>query len=176
MPDETTQDEIAPPLRIMQIIIAALCMGVVTFGVILVVGDMAVEEPELGALTLASIGMAVVNGCLSLVLPSLLVSQGCRKIADGTWQQANPQNAVPDTDSGKLVAVYQTTLIIGAALVEGAAFLALAAYMLEGHWAAVVVAGVCLLVMAARIPTRTRLETWLDDQLRRVKEQRQFTS
>jgi hypothetical protein len=176
MLDETVQDEIGARLPAMQIIMAALCMSVILFAIFLLVTGTAEEEPELGFLTLAAIGMTVMNAGISFIVPPLAISRHVQTIANGTWQPTNRQDATPNTDTGKLLAIYQTALIIGAGLLEGAAFLALAAYMIEGHLAGLAVAGVGLLLMLSRFPTRGRLETWVEDQLRRVKEQRQFTT
>jgi hypothetical protein len=60
--------------------------------------------------------------------------------------------------------VYQTSLIIGAALNEGPAFFALIAYMVEGLPAILGVAAFLILGVAARFPTRARLEQWIDAQ------------
>jgi hypothetical protein len=176
MLDEITRDEIGPQLRTMQIIVVALCMGVIVFAVYLVLTGSADEQPELGILTFAAIGMAAVNAVISLIVPVFAISRQVRTIANGTWRPTNQQAVAPSTDIGKLLAVYQTALIIGSALLEGAAFFGLAAYMVERHVAGLVVAGICLALILSRFPTRGRLEPWVEDQLRRIKEQRQFTS
>jgi hypothetical protein len=82
---------------------------------------------------------------------------------------------LPDSDAGKLVMVYQTKMIVAAALLEGGCFLALYAYMTERQWPSLTMAAFLLLCMLAHFPTLDRVEAWIDEQLRRVEEQRQLS-
>ena len=72
-----------------------------------------------------------------------------------------------------LVPVFQTQLIIGAAMLEGGAFFAAIAYMLERSPIAAGMALVLLVVLASRFPTRDRIQAWLDHQLGLLQEERQ---
>ena len=74
-----------------------------------------------------------------------------------------------------LAQLYQTQLIVGAALLEGAAFFAGIAFMLERDPIAAGMALVLLAVLAARFPTRDRIEAWLEQQLGLLQEERQST-
>ena len=65
-------------------------------------------------------------------------------------------------------------LVIAAALLEGPCFLALFAYLNEGHTASLAVAGICLLGILARFPTAGRLTDWLERQLQLIREEQQF--
>ena len=55
-------------------------------------------------------------------------------------------------------------MIIAAAILEGAAFFLLIAYLLEGQ--AICLAAACLFVtlIAAKFPTRTGVESWTEKQ------------
>ena len=66
-------------------------------------------------------------------------------------------------------------MIIGAAFLEGPAFLALIAYMIEGHVVSLAIAAVMLLGLMAHFPTVGRVETWVEHQLGRVEYERQFS-
>jgi hypothetical protein len=177
MSDDLESPDVTAQVRVMQIIVAALSVGVLSFGGFVLATGSGAEKAEPEILTLGSIVLAVVGGAMSFVLPALVVSRNRRSIASGTWPAASgnqPRQAVPDTDAGKLLAVYQTQLIIGAALLEGPAFVGLLAYMLEGHWAGLLVGAVCLLALMAKFPTRHGVQGWLDQQMQQIKEQRQF--
>lgn len=78
------------------------------------------------------------------------------------------------TDAGKLAQVYQTTTIVGCALLESAAFLALLAYLLEGQQVSLAVAGAMLLGVAAHLPIGGRLASWVERQLKLSDEEQQL--
>lgn len=163
-------------VRTAQIIVAALVMGVVSFGVVVVSGIAGGQGGQGNTLTLLAVGFAAADLVLCLLVPQLLAAAQRRKIAAGTWgsTSAPSQGPAPDTDTGKLAIVYQTKLIIGAAMLEGGCFLALLAYMLERQLPSLVVAGVLLLALLAHLPTYGRVEAWIEEQLRRVEEDRRF--
>lgn len=175
MSEEQSQSEILGIVRTTQIIVTALCLGIVTFGVFVAVSDEDDEEAKAGMLTYMSLGVAIVCGGMSLVVPRAVVSANRRQIADGTWRPQNSEMRIPDTDVGKLGAVYQLKTIVGAALLEGASFFALVAYMLEGHMISLVVAVVLLLGVLSYFPTAGRVESWMKEQQRLVEEQRQLS-
>src|SRR5262249_19527040 len=122
-------------LLVMRIMVGAMALGVVTFLVIALV--LRAREPGLhatqtGELTYVVLGLAAVLILLQAVVPGLVANSLRRRIAAGTW----PPPGAPSTpldDFGKLCALYQTRLLIGAALVEGGAFASLVAYLLEGN-------------------------------------------
>jgi hypothetical protein len=65
-------------------------------------------------------------------------------------------------------------LILGAALNEGPAFLALIAHMVEGNPIALGLGGVLALGVAVRIPTLFRIAQWIEGQIQQVLQERQF--
>jgi hypothetical protein len=61
--------------------------------------------------------------------------------------------------------VYQTATIVGAALLEGAAFFLLVAYFVEGtSWTLPAALAVWLLLAWLHFPTRSSVEHWLTEQ------------
>jgi hypothetical protein len=64
-----------------------------------------------------------------------------------------------------LAATYQTLLIIRCALLEGAAFFSLVAYMIERQPIAIGAAVVLLVALLANFPTASRLEAWIEAKL-----------
>jgi hypothetical protein len=100
---------------------------------------------------------------LSFLMPLVTVAAARTRIARGSF--GDPQMVIPPDDRGKLLEVYQTALILGAALLEGSTFFLAIAYFLEGLVLDLVAAGVLLGALAARFPTRARVVGWLERQL-----------
>jgi hypothetical protein len=73
-----------------------------------------------------------------------------------------------------LVGKFQTRLIIRCALIEGAAFFAIVAYMIERQVLSLVVAGALLLALLSCFPTRSKVEETVEGERREIKELRQM--
>jgi hypothetical protein len=72
------------------------------------------------------------------------------------------RNASP-RDLRTLLRLYQTRLIVGLAILEGAALFNAVAYLIAGQWWSLAVVGVLLALMLTSFPTRMGIEQWLDD-------------
>jgi hypothetical protein len=166
-----SDDEVlAKRLGVMRIIAFALTAGVAIFvGVDLVLIHMyfngvGLSPPDgLPYVTIVAIIMLIVNVPLSFIVPESTAGINLRRIADGTWQPVPGTN--PDdyrTDLGKLLAVYQSSMIVGLAMLEAAAFTGCIAYLLEANPLALAVAVVAMILMIARFPTETRSRDWLE--------------
>lgn len=172
MLNEQIQQQLAATVRTAQIIVGALVMGVITFGVVVVSGIAGGPGGQGNLLTLLAVGLGAADLVLCLLVPNLLVAAQRRKLAAGNG--GSPAGADPATDAGQLALLYQTKLIIGAAMLEGGCFLGLVAYMLERQLPSLAMAGVLLLALIAHLPTFGRVQAWIDDQLRRLDEDRRF--
>jgi hypothetical protein len=163
-PEEDTRLTVC--LRVTRIIISALVIGVVVCGVVFVAMRQQQNQPAAADpfITYIALGFAAFQVMLQAVVPGLMTTGLRRQIAAGKWPPANPGRPVPPDDLGKLCGLFQTRLIVGAALVEGAAFFLLIAYFLEGSELALAGAGVMLALLLVRFPTRPGLESWLSDQ------------
>jgi len=164
----TEPDDIpAGQLRTMQIIAAAMIMGVV-FALAIFLFLLLVQQQrtiltqidDLQAVSLVALLLFVTNAPLSLVLPNIVTRNSLTQIAAG----AAPLDG--------LLAIRQTTLIIALALLEGAAMLGCIAFFLDCHALDLVVVGVALALMLARFPTRNRVRTWLARRLAMLEESR----
>jgi hypothetical protein len=152
-------------LKTMQIIAAAMMMGIVgALAIFLFLVTTQQKRPivtelaDLQAISIVALVLFATNAPLSLVLPGLVTTNSLRQLATST-------SAVD-----RLLALRQTTLIIGLALVEGAAMLACIAFFLECHVLDLVVVGLALILMLARFPTRNRVRAWLAQQLAALEE------
>jgi hypothetical protein len=105
------------------------------------------------------------------VFPDLIVKKLVQQIAAGTWTPAKnqetgkqiPATAYP-TDASRLLVVNQTRTIIAAALLEGTAFFACIAYLVERQIIVLAVPGAVRALMVLTFPTRDRVGRWVDTQ------------
>ena len=67
-------------------------------------------------------------------------------------------------EKSALVTIYQTSLIMGLAMLEGAAFFNLIIFLLEGKAVTLISALALLLVEVVRFPTRSGVESWVENQ------------
>ena len=173
--DDTVLDR---RLGTMRIIFFTLLTGVVIFLVIALVvranGNMG-PPPATPLLTYFGLAFAALQLVLSTFIPDRVAAQARRKMPP----REAPARAGPEgtqgwnaTDRGPWYAVYQTRLIIGMALLEGAAFLLTIAYLVEGYWLSIAGVVVLLAAMAARYPTRSGVDGWADRQQELLREER----
>jgi hypothetical protein len=161
-------------VRQVQIIVGALVGGVFFFLVIVLMMGNGFQPFDPGAivsLVMAGLGISMIF--MRLMVPSIIVSTGCQKIAAGSWGANVPQQSqLPDTDEGKLLQLFLTKVIIGSALLEGGAFGCLIAFLLEGQIYTLVLAVILVAGILMGFPTRGSVTEWLETQLRRVQEGR----
>ena len=67
-------------------------------------------------------------------------------------------------------------MIIGAAFLEGPAFANFVGYMTEPHIVSAIVGVLLILAVLAEFPTVGRVESWLEQQLRLLQEERELKS
>ncbi len=165
----------------LQIIVGALAGGVLMFLVIvifLVSQNPPVANPTTPIITYSAYGMAFASIIASLVVPGLVSGRARQSLVDGDVSQwglvKNLPNAAELGDVAPLAAIYQTRTIIGAALLEGAAFFACVAYLLEHQQLVLVVAGALLLMIARHFTTASGLESWIDNELATIQQMRQL--
>jgi hypothetical protein len=162
---------IRPRVRTMQSIALALLMGVITllgvavFVVRVQTQGRGMSPKDTPIVSLAALVMLLTDVPLSFVVPSAITRNALRQIAAGTWQPTPQAATAFPTDTAKLLAVRQTAMIVGMALLEGAGFLGGIAYLQEASLLALGVAFVAILFLALNFPTEGRVRFWLDQQL-----------
>ena len=134
-------------IKSIQIICVALIMGVLMFLAVTFV----VANNEKGWHTdLMVLVMATLASCylVSFVVPTILLNAAKSRIA----------NCKTDEEAvNESLAAFQTATIVGYALIEGAVFANLVAFMLTGSLISVAVAGVGIVLMIARFPFPGRI-------------------
>jgi hypothetical protein len=166
-------------VRTQQIIVGALAMGVWLFaGAVFFIGaDLQDKgQPAAPILTYLAAGAAVVAVVAWGVVPGMVAGRMRDAIVAGTGDQLTlkPFAAGELGDVGPLAGVYQGRVIVGAAILEGAAFFNLVTYMLEGQVINLAVAGVLVVVMLCAMPTYGRLENWIQSELTSIEQLRQM--
>ncbi|MHC4492029.1 MAG: hypothetical protein ACYTDU_10430, partial [Planctomycetota bacterium] len=104
-----------------------------------------------------------------------VANRGRRQIAAGAF--APPARGwlaeLTGSEEGRLLLLYQTCTILGAAALEAAALLACVAHLVEDAPAVLAVGvGLAGLLLAAEFPTRARAERWVTAQRRLLAEER----
>ena len=158
---------LATAVKPMQIVLVALALGVIVFLVaVVVLTDKPAEDPFL---TYVGLAFGVIAFLAWLIVPNALASNARRTIAAGqnpSWAQGVSQQAAGDV--GQLAGVYQIRLIVASALLEGAAFFNLVAYLIEAHQLSLVAAVVLVVIMLCQFPTYNRLADWVSHELENV--------
>jgi hypothetical protein len=77
-------------------------------------------------------------------------------------------------DVAPLAAIYQTRTIVAAAMLEGAAFFAVTAFMIGRQSLALYVAMALVVLILSQFPTAPRLESWLETELTNIHQMRQL--
>jgi hypothetical protein len=152
-------------LMTMRIIVGALTAGVVVFALIAIVtralGSMPLP-PALPIISVVAAALGVMTLVARMVMLPAVTNAGRRQLL-----------GAKDVTTDQLLTVYQTRMIIGAALMEGPAFLFLMAYLTEGiPWA--LVGGLLFGALMAfmNFPTRERVDSWLALQRELLEQER----
>lgn len=158
--------DLGPRLLTMRIIHGALCLGVLIFlGIALyhrLQGGMHSSPP---LLTYLAAGWAVVTLGVVGIVSGVIDKSWRRQMAQGKWPRETPPPSDPYI---RWVLLYQTRLIIRMGFLEGAAFLAVIAYLIEGQALSLGLAGGLLLVMFILFPTRVGIDSWVETQRSRM--------
>ncbi len=147
-------------VRTAQIICVAMAMGVATFAAVAIFLR-AGKSPGESLLSYLAAAFSLGAGALSVVVPSFVTGN---QSPDQSASAARGNQDESADDLIPLVALYQTRLIIGLALLEGAAFFCLAAFLLEGHWWTLAPAGILWVFILAQFPITGRIEQWCRQQ------------
>ena len=177
MSDSELTDSLAEPVKVLQIIVAAMVAGVVLFlGVVIHshAGGRLADQPDgTGSLvTYIATGYGVVAVLARTVLASVIVANGRRKIAQSHTE--DPMSGDDNVVDG-LVSLYRVRTIVAAAVLEGSALFCVVAYLIEGESLAAIAAIVLTLLLAGHFPTCGRVAGWIDREQRRIEQERLST-
>jgi hypothetical protein len=157
-------------VRVMQIIVGALLMSVLLFAGIatFVTFFSPVVEPNKEAVPVVVAGppmiayfaavMALISILARLVVPGIIVRGSVK-----TLLKSKPIEAVTKLD---FVPIYQNSLIVAYALIEGAVLINCVAVIVDHQPWSLGIAALLIVIMGAGLPTVDRVENWVGDQLR----------
>jgi len=179
--ESSWQDEVGKRVIVPQIIVAALAAGCLVFLAVAVwiQGRKGGLHWDVTPMTLVLVLFAVADGAARLVVPPLVVRSGRRAILQGSYQP--PVGGTPEQraafeeflartgDAGRLLAVFQTRLILAAALLEGVAFFAIVTYLVEGNGYGLAIALAMVVAILLHLPTRSGVIHWIEDQIEQMR-------
>ena len=162
----------------MQIIVFALTMGLISFlGIVcfLTWGGMRGDLASVPLLTLIGLVLAGVLTVARGIVLQVMVATARRDIRRGMPDAGRGKSSaeLADDAADQLVGFYQTRMIVGAALLEGAAFFLLTVLLLERSPWSLIAAVVMILGVAAHFPTQRSVAEWVEQQTSRMEEERQ---
>lgn len=182
------KDRLRKPVRVMQLIVAALLMGIVSFGVVVMMMRRMSEsvaappaEPQGGLLgyTALAVGIAALLGIpfLAKMLTTTgrrAIGRGASPVVQAAGLSMSPADPFVQTDEGRLFQLLFTKTIVTAALLEGAALINLVACMLAFWLPNLLMIVLLAVAVVAQVPTMDRVETWIVRQLRHVQNDRRL--
>lgn len=156
--------ELGKRVLTMRIIVATLLAGIVGFAVLAVAFRMLgnVQAPPgnmVPMLLVVGLAFTVANAVTYLIVPGKIIKSALRRLV-----ASEPAKAEAVQFAIKLCEVYQTQLIVGAALLEGTAFLWLMFFMLSGEWFMLGFVVAAVVLLGLRFPSADQLARWLDQQ------------
>jgi hypothetical protein len=162
-PDQ--QSSLRPKIRTMQVILLALCTGVLGFAV--VVGALKKFQFFLAVDQFTVIGVVFTIPCVifSLVFRWLILPRRAQHFLN-QLKIENKSDTVDDPTFEKLLETYQTSLIVCSALLEGPAFFWLLTVLISnGNAVGLGAAAALVALMLSYLPTANRLIDWIERQI-----------
>jgi len=163
-------------LRTSQIISAALPVGAMTFLLVvlgLTVGNGQSLNQSLDAMTLVLLGLTImVMGSYLFVPANVAKSTALQQFSNVELEKEVVKESSQQIK--QLASIYQTSMVIGSALIEGIAFFAIVVVLLEQSVWALVIASAAILKLFLRIPTESRIQNWMVWIVEYVESQKQI--
>jgi hypothetical protein len=180
MADPDAQDRLGQAVRMLQLITVAMVMGVVTFLMVAMVlrATGTAAMPKEGAqpvVTFVAVIMAVVMLVAQSIVPGLMVKAGRQKLAQarpGPGDDGADAMSKPNGEAQELIRIFASMTIVGIAMIEAPALLAVVAFMIEGKQLALLLAVGLVIILGYRIPTKIRAADWMDLQRRQLEQER----
>ena len=157
MSDPEWEDRLTPVVHTLQIIVGALVTGCLFFLVIvLVVSSGMAAAGGMPLISYIAIGFAVMTLLARITIPRAILASGRRKILRQEGHAAAADG---------LLQLLPTATIVACAVLEGATFFLLVAYLIEQWLPALIVAVALIVLLALHMPTRSRVAHWIEGQL-----------
>lgn len=146
-------------IKTIQIIAAALIMGVVIFaGFAVVIQSGAEADPQDEGIPILLIAASV------FTVMELGARQVMMMVFDKKLKQEIEEYRGDQSSAEQFLGLFQTRTIISFALCEGAAFFGVIVYIIEGHPGGLGLAGFLVALMAISFPTENKFRSWVRSQ------------
>lgn len=150
-------------LRTLQVIATALPLGATLFLLVVVgltLGNGKVLSQEFDIMTIVLFGQLIVVMGAYAIVPSTVAKTAVNKeLSNAELEKEVIKESSPVTM--RLVGIYQTSMIIGSALIEGIALFATIVVLSERSVWALSIACVMNLILFLRFPTESRVQIWM---------------
>jgi hypothetical protein len=164
--DSPTGD-LASVVRTMQVVRAALVMGVFSFGGVVVYLSLSGELAQIPAipnplfpnfplLLLIAAPVAVACVLAGVIVPSVIEGRVRRSLSS--------KQTSDNEEEKRLLSAHQSATMVRGALVEAPSLLLLITSIAEGHWWGILWAGALQVLQLATFPTTSSVENWLRTQ------------
>ena len=178
--DESTPQDASSFARMAQIIAGSLVAGSSIFLIIALIIRASGRDglfadrpwdilPPKGLITLIGLIFAAMTVVLSFVVPRSVVANIRKAIL---LSKAREGSANEEPGSLNFYNAFNTKMIVGLALLEGAAFFNGIAFLLEGHIPSLIAVAVLIGLMLARFPTQSGIASWVEDQESTLRDER----
>jgi hypothetical protein len=151
-------------IKVVQIITVALMLGVLTFGAIAFQLGNGKQIPQEPIVTYITLGLAMQAFLLHLLVPMIIAKKQIKGLAHLT-----------DDIREELLGIHRVKTIIAFALLEGAAFLSLVSYIIEGHPFALGMAIGMLFFMSIEFPGTSRVLNWIESNVEAIRQVQNVT-
>ncbi len=145
-------------IRVSQVIVLALCCGLLTFlAISVVLRNFAVSfQPD--SMTIIGGGAFAVLVVASFVVPRIVSSGAATKAMLDAGE--NPQAA-----SRQMFGAFQVGLIMRCAMIEGAGFFNTVMYWLNSNGLSLLLAATCAVLIGTQMPSKMKILHWIADSL-----------
>ena len=178
--DEKQREHVCSMTVTAQIITAALAIGILVFAAVVLVlfqGSDQGDQENLPVVTYVALGFGVLALVASVLVPRLIDAGNRNGILSGTNQPSNSSQQTAEVgEVGLFMGMYLGRLIVGVAILEGAAFFNLAARIIEGQTISLIMAALLLVAILLKFPTRSSVENWIETERRTIEELRSLQS
>ena len=151
----------------LRIVFFALCTGCLVFLAFVWIKRWPLGEPLIAA---PGGGMPMLSLMALVAFPSSLIGVFIVRRSQAT----QAAKMVADGDPSAFEKAYFTQLILCLGILEGSAFFALCAYLIEGGLLPLLLALLVAVALALQFPTQRKLDDWADRLKRRAREDASF--
>jgi len=156
-------EDLIESVRGIKIITVALAAGALLFLGIALATNAGHIEWEPNVLSWLAIGIAALNAVLHVIISAVTETTGLRNLNAEAVREADEP-----VSRKLLIRVYLHRHIVACALLEGAAFFNLVAYMVTHFGGNLVAAAVLISLIAIRLPSVGGVQFWIQDRIREI--------